>query len=54
VPLFNSDWANPNEFVMVMVVAPIASLTVPVAVVLVMPVIIIPVAIPMVLISHGC
>ena len=54
VPLFDSDWANPNEFGMVMVVAPVASLAVPVAVMLVMPVIIIPVVIPMVLISDGC
>jgi len=68
VPFFDGNWANLDEFMLVMVVTPVASLTVPVAVVLMMPVFIIPVvipmviivipmviiAIPLVIIGHGC
>jgi hypothetical protein len=68
VPFFDGDRAELDEFMPVMVVTPVASLTVPVAVVLMMPVFIIPVvipmviivipmiiiAIPMVIIGHGC
>ena len=54
VPFFNSDRADPDEFMIVMVSLPIASFTVPVAVMLMMPVLIVPVVIPMVLIGHGC
>ena len=61
MPFFDGDRAEPDEFMPVMVVTPVASLTVPVAVVLMMPVFIIPVVIPMVIIAirmviigHGC
>ena len=51
-PCFNGEWADLDEFMMVLVVTPIASLTVPIAVVIMMPVIIIPVVIPMILVSR--
>ena len=54
VPFFNCERADPNEFMVVMVIAPIASFTVPIAVMLMMPVVIIPGVIAMVLIGHGC
>jgi hypothetical protein len=53
VPFFNRDRADPDEFMLVMVSLPIASFTVPVAVMLMMPVLIIPAVIPMVFIGRG-
>jgi hypothetical protein len=53
VPFFNRDRADPDEFMVVMVSLPISSFTVPVAVMLMMPVLIIPAVIPMVFIGRG-
>ena len=60
VPFFDRNRADPDELMFVMVVLPVASLTVPVTVMLMMPVFIIPVVIPMtivipmVIIGYGC
>jgi hypothetical protein len=54
VSFFYSDRADLDEFMLVMVVTPVASLTVPVAVMFMMPVLVIPVVIAAILISHGC
>lgn len=51
-PCFNGQWADLDEFMMVLMVPPIASLTVPIAVVIMVPVTIIPVVIPMILVSQ--
>jgi hypothetical protein len=51
VPSFDGDRADPDELMFVVVVLPVASLTVPVAVMLMMPVFIIPVVIVMVFIA---
>jgi hypothetical protein len=53
VSFFYSDRADPDEFMLVMVVTPVASLTVPVAVMFMMPVFVIPVVIAAILLSHG-
>ena len=53
MPFFDGDRADPDELMFAVVVLPVASLTVPVAVMLMMPVLIIPAVIPMVLIGCG-
>ena len=54
VSFLYSDRADPDEFMLMMVVTPVASLTVPVAVMFMMPVFVIPVVIAAILLSHGC
>ena len=52
--LFNSERANPNELMVVMMITPVAVLTVPVAVMLMMPIFIVPVVISMIFVGQRC
>jgi hypothetical protein len=51
VPLFDRYRANLNEFMSMVVVSPIASLTVPVTVPFMMPIVIVPAVVPVVVVG---
>ena len=52
--LFDSDRADPDEHMFVLVITPVASLALPIAVVFVMPVLVVPVVISTVLVGERC
>jgi hypothetical protein len=51
--LFNCHWTDLNKRMLVMVILPMSFVTMPVALVVVMPIFIIPIAVPLILISLG-
>ena len=50
--LFNGDGAHPDKLMLVMVVTPVTVITVPVAVMFMVPIVIVPVMIPTVVVGH--
>lgn len=52
--LFDGDWTDSDESMFVMVVTPITSLAMPIAVMLMMPVSVIPVVVSVILVAQRC
>jgi hypothetical protein len=50
--LFNSDGADPNELMFVMMVTPVSVFTVPIAIMFMMPIFIVPVVISMIIVGQ--